>query len=487
MSDFDGLAAILSGYLLQPGDTGFAESVQIDNGRVDLIPACVVLPRSAEDVAAALRFVRAHQLPLTVKSGGHSAAGYCLNRAGMVLDLSLLKAVELDRDAQVLRVQLGARWEDVYDYLLSTGTGLIPVGGGCVTVGLAGFLLGGGYSFTSRSYGMGCDNLLSVDLVTPDGVLHHLHDGCSSPEEQDLWWACRGGGGGNFGVAVAAELRVHQPRTPRMMISEVTYPLAAGQDVIGTYNEWVQTLPNEMAVYGYLGRQPDAEQQNQLVDAFRITAVYNGAYAEGVDLLRPMLRQRPLHATIDDLPLPIWENEFGNSTLVGDRQAYIRSGIVPEGGMTSDVIDIYQSFMADSPSPDSFVVWTHGGGAISDVDPAATAYVHREPGFIYELKSIWTGQADTRRNVEWAYGFGEALRPHFSGAYANYIDPLLTDWPQLYYGGNYERLVSIKKSVDPDGVFTFQQGVGSGFRPTGTQPLDLSPLNRSIVPDGALR
>ena len=147
--------------------------------------------------------------------------------------------------------------------------------------------------------------------------------------------------------------------------------------------------------------------------------------------------------------------------------------------MTSDVIDIYQRFMNDAPSPDSFVVWTHGGGAISAVPPDATAFPHRQPGFIYELKSIWTDPADTRQNVEWAYRFGEALRPHFSGAYANYIDPLLTDWPQMYYGGNYERLLRIKQAADPEGVLAFQQGIGSAFRPAGAEPLDLSPLNRT--------
>ena len=487
MSAADQLRARLSGVLLVPGDAGFAAALEIDNGRVDLVPAYVVQPRSAEDVALALRFTRELGLPVTVKCGGHSAAGYSLNSGGVVLDLSLMKAIRLDRDARSLRVELGARWTDVYTYLFDTGTGLIPVGGGCLTVGLAGFLLGGGYSFTSRSYGLGSDNIVSLDLVTPDGVHHHLHDGAESPEDKELWWACRGGGGGNFGVAVAVELRVHQPPTPTMMVGEIAYPLAAGHDVIGTYNEWVQTLPDAMAVYGFLGNLPDPADKSRQLQAFRITAVYNGAHAEGVELLGPMLRLPMIDAKLYDMVLPLWEDKIGKSTLVGDRQGYIRSGIVPYGGMTSDVVDIYQKFIGDAPSADSFVVWTHGGGAISRVAPEETAFVHREPGFIYELKSIWTDLVDTRRNVEWAYEFGEALRPHFAGAYANYIDPLLVDWPEMYYGANYDRLLRIKHAVDPERVLGFQQGVGSGFRPSGAQPLDLSPLNRTLDPDGGTR
>lgn len=482
MSDAAGLQSRLSGAVLVPGDAGFAAALEIDNGRVDLVPAYVVQPRSAHDVALALRFAVDRSLPLTVKCGGHSAAGYALNSGGLVVDLSLMKAIDLDRDKRLLRVELGARWEDVYDFLFDTRTGLIPVGGGCLTVGLGGFLQGGGYSFTSRSYGLGSDNIVSLDVVTPDGVLHHLHDGCESPEDRDLWWACRGGGGGNFGVAVAVELRVHQPPTPTMLVGEIAYPLAAGHEVIGTYNEWVQTLPDAMAVYGFLGNLPDPAEPTRQLQAFRITAVYNGAHADGMELLRPMLRLPMIEADFFDMVLPLWEDRIGTSTLVGDRQGYIRSGIVPVGGMTSDVVDIYQQFIGDAPSPSSFVVWTHGGGAISRVPADATAFVHRDPGFIYELKAIWTDRADTRRNVEWAYEFGEALRPHFAGAYANYIDPLLVDWPQMYYGANYERLVRIKQAVDPDRLLAFQQGIGSDFRPTGARPLDLSPLNRTNDP-----
>lgn len=482
MSDVGALRGSISGAVLEPDTPGYAAALDIDNGRVDLRPACIVQPRSADDVSLALRYARDHDLPLTVKGGGHSAAGYCLNGGGVVLDMALLSDLELDRDNQTLRVGLGARWADVYHVLLRSGTGLIPVGGGCLTVGPGGFLLGGGYSFTSRSYGMGCDNLRSLDLVTPDGVLHHLHDGATDPLDQDLWWACRGGGGGNFGVAVAAELQVHQPNQPTMLVGDITYPLTAAQDVIGAYNEWTPTLPNEMAAYGYLGNQPDPAQPGRTIPAFRITAVYNGPHADGIDRLNPMLKLPSAKVEFYDMALPLWEDKIGKSTLVGDRQAYIRSGILPVGAMTDAVIAIYQRFMAVAPSPDSFVVWTHGGGAITDITSQDTAFVHREPGFIYELKSIWTNAVVARENIEWAYDFGEALADHFCGAYANYIDPLLADWPEKYYGSNYARLEEIKRAVDPGGMFAFQQGIGSPFRPDTARPLDLSPLNRTHLP-----
>src|SRR5471030_2052718 len=141
---------------------------------------------------------RPNGLRLTVKGGGHSATGYSLNAGGMVIDMSLLKAISLDLEHKVLTVQMGLRWSEVYTYLQDTGTGLIPIGGGCSSVGLAGFIQGGGYSFVSRSYGMSADNVRSATLVLADGSVRTVGID-SSGEDGELFWALRGGGGGNWG------------------------------------------------------------------------------------------------------------------------------------------------------------------------------------------------------------------------------------------------------------------------------------------------
>ena len=129
--------------------------------------------------------------------------------------------------------------------------------------------------------------------------------------------------------------------------------------------------------------------------------------------------------------------------------------------------------MWQAPSDDSFIIWTHAGGHISVVAPGDTAFVHRDTRFIYEIKAIWEAPGDAQKNVRWAYDFGLALDPYVTGAYVNYIDPLLADWARKYYGNNYPRLEAIKKRVDPDGVFHFKQSIGSKYEPTGV--LDLPP------------
>jgi FAD/FMN-containing dehydrogenase len=476
------LSRRLSGYICEPGSPGYTRALDLDNGRARLPAAYVVRARSAADIVLTIAFAQRTDLPMTVCGGGHSAAGYCLSRGGVVLDLSLMKAMRLDDRKRLLHVEMGATWRDVYRFLAESNTGLIPIGGGCLTVGLPGFLLGGGYSFLSRSYGLGSDNVTSIDLLTADGRHHTLTADVTDPLDRDLFWACRGGGGGNFGVATAMTLRLHKPAAPTLLGGQLSYPLERAHEVIGAYNEWIETLPDAMAVYGYVGMDPDPAEPTRKIPAFRITPVYNGPYAQGADLLAPMLRLKPLEARLYDMTLPTWESTMGNSTLVRDRLAYIRSGVLPPGGLSPDVVSAITDAMADSPSPDSFVVWTHGGGKVAHPDGTSPGpYPHRSSRYVFELKSIWSGEAGTRANVEWAYDLGEALRPALGGAYLNYIDPLLSDWAHAYYGASLERLREIKKKADPEGFFSFQQSVDSTFEPNAARPLDLSPLNRTIL------
>jgi FAD/FMN-containing dehydrogenase len=480
-AELDALQRELSGQVVRPNQAAYAGATRIDNGRVSLFPRVIVQVNSIRDVQVAMRFARKHDLRLTAKGGGHSAAGYCLNSGGMVIDLSLMNAIALDPEQRIVHVQMGARWHDVYVHLIQSGTGLIPIGGGCPTVGIPGFMQGGGYSFVSRSYGMSIDNLLALTLVTVDGEVHTLSSGSTSKADQDLFWACCGGGGGNWGVVVDMTIRVHQPNTPKMLTGGLRFAPARAQEVLGFYNTWVETLPHEMALYGIWGMSPDPSNPARKIQTFGFTAIYNGEFSRGAKLLQPLLELGPLTVSLNEITLPEFELINGASTLVDNRSAYICSGMMPPGAFTPEAIAVFERYMASAPSSDSFIVWTHAGGRIEEVAPDATAFVHRRARFVPEVKSIWQNPADTRANVEWAQAFFAELEPFFDGAYVNYIDPLLARWPQKYYGDNYTRLVEIKRSCDPDDVLRFQQGIGSPFEPDLSQPLDLAPLNRTFV------
>lgn len=481
----DALTRRLSGYVCEPGTAEYGQVLAIDNGRTRTPPALVVRANSTEDVRQAILFARDQKLPMTVRGGGHSAAGYCLNRGGIVLDLGLMKAMSLDRETMRLTVQMGARWEDVYAFVDRDARPLIPIGGGCLTVGLPGFLQGGGYSFVSRSYGLGSDNVTRITLVTADGELHTLTADADDKTDQDLFWACRGGGGGNFGVAVEMTLQLHEPAAGTVLGGSLSFPLERAEEVVGAYDAWAKDLPDAFAAYGYVGNDPDPTEPTRRIPTFRITPVYNGAYADGVEHLRPMLALGPYDVRLYSVSLPLLEMAIGRSTLVGDRLGYIRSGVIPQSGWTADMIRDVRDAMAASPSQDSFIVWTHGRGKVADPALADQGpYPHRDKLYVFELKSIWDDAADTRANVEWAFDVGERLKDDFRGAYVNYIDPLQENWATAYYGDNLARLRQIKKAVDPEpAFFRFQQSVDSPFEPdVGTRPLDLSPLNRTLLP-----
>jgi FAD/FMN-containing dehydrogenase len=466
----------IRGRVLLAGEPGYAEAVAIDNGRVTARPSMVVQPRSVDDVRRALAFARRHRLHATVKGGGHGAAGYCLNAGGLVIDMGALNAVEVDASDAVIRVQAGARWRDVYRAVLGSGTGLIPVGGGCADVGVAGFVLGGGYSFVSRSYGLGCDNVLALTIVTADGAVHRVSESAPHRAARDLFWACRGGGGGNFGVVVALELRAHRPPTPAMMMAELRYESGRVREVMEVYDAWVETVPAALAAYGIWRAAPERTDRGQPARVFGFTVVYNGDPDDGRALLAPLLALEPCTAQFQHMSLPAYEMRHGTETSLAGARAYIRAGVMPPRGWTGDAIDALAAGMVAAPSPDCFVVWTHAGGRIGEVASDATAFPHRAARYIPQVKAVWRRPDDAATTIAWAHRFFDQLGRHFVGGYVNYIDPLLPGWADEYYGCNHARLERIKREWDPGDFFRFRQSIGSRLEVAATEPLDLDPL-----------
>jgi hypothetical protein len=492
------LTRALTGRVADPGDAEYHNALEIDNGRVSLEPSLVVIPgadvsgigQAAEqariealigDVRETVRICSEEGVRLTVRAGGHGASGYSLNDGGVVLDIKNLDWAQLDRDTDVVRVGVGQRFRRLYDHIEMSRTGLVPVGGGCPTVGVAGFLLGGGYSFLSRSYGMGIDNVRRMRVVTADGTLREVTADSGDPLDRDLFWGLRGAGGGNFGVLVEADMHCQKPEFPALLVANVLFPFHRLPDILPFYNDWVQTLPDEMAVYGYLGSQGDPRMPGDQPLMLRLTAIYNGAFSDGIELLQPLLGRAPVSTQIYNMTLPEWEDLIASGTEVKGRSAYIRSAVLDPGRMDGRIADVFMYYMNRRPSDDSFVVWTHTGGKIAQVAPDATAYPHRNSLFVPEIKSIWRSDRPDlmRANVEWALDFFNAVAEHGTGAYLNYIDPLQKDWKRAYHGDNYARLERLRSAVDPDGFFMFQQGIGSSFEPDTEKPLNLAPLMRT--------
>lgn len=482
----------IEGSVLDAGDLGFADAVSIDNGRVMLKPSLVVRPANTQDVAKVLKYCHKHDIPLTTKGGGHSAAGYCLNSQGVVMDLADMNDVAFLNGDSHLRVGAGTRWIRAYDFLRDRQSDFTVIGGGCAGVGVAGFVLGGGYSFISRSYGLGCDNVTGLEFVTTDGQVIKLNEK-STNEERELYRALRGAGGGNFGVVTRIDLRLHKTNVPRLMMGQVSFPFYRINELLEFYNEWVLTLPIEMAMYGMMRSFPDPRFGGKPSLMLRFTPVYNGQFHRGVQLLEPLIKKfAPNSVELYTMSLPQWEDFVGASTQVKGHSAYIRSLVLAPGSLTDDVAEICKKYLGRSPSTDSYIVWTHTGGKIRDAEAAKnSSYAHRDGEFTFELKSEWDSSQPSlaRPNIEWAAQFFDELGTRAQGAYINYIDPLLLDWKRKYYRDEHARLLKVQNRWNKDRWLRFQQCIGSPYEPSPRAtppppkitPLDLSPLSRTIL------
>ncbi|MFD7713165.1 FAD-binding oxidoreductase, partial [Streptomyces sp. NPDC059786] len=393
-----------------------------------------------------------------------------------VLDTHLMRQVRLDADRRTARVGAGARWADLHAFPALDPGPLVAVGASTTAVGVPGALLGGAYSFVSRSYGLGSDSLEGLDLITPEGTRRSVGTHSADPGDRELFWACRGGGGGNFGIVTALDLRLHRLPAGTVCGSQFVYPLARAHEILALYDDWIETVPDGLTVYCHLSSHPDPAEPARPQWTLTFTNTYNGGRDEAAELLQPLLRLSPLRTKWRQTSLPAWEREVGALTAIAGRHGYIRSGHLPPHSLTPAVVDILLHFMARSPSRESVMMWSHVGGAVSRAPVEAGACAHRDSRLQYVMKAIWREESATRSNVSWAYDFGEALRPYVTGAFVCQLDPLQTHWRSMYYGAHADRLLDIKRRFDPDGFFRFRQSVDSPFEPTGTLPLDLSAL-----------
>lgn len=444
-----------------PGTPEYAAAVDIDNKRVASRPAAVVEVTNTTGVALTVSAARSCNLSLSVRGGGHGAEGFALAGGGVALSTARLNGTALEALGSTMRVGTGARWSDVYAAVWPGDTGLVPIGGGCPQVGVAGFLMGGGWSFLSRSYGLACDNWEGATMVLANGSVVELGPS-STGALADLWWAVRGGGGGNFGVVTEVVIRLRRPERV-MSVGEMCWPEAAPEVrpiLLGwvanfsSMPRWLDTVPVWLPA-GPGGRR-----------VFCVSVFCNNGEAECAGQLAWLAALKPDIDTVARQPFLEWQT--GKNDNVTDAQGGfldLRSFVVQEDWMGEAVVDLMIGAVARSPSPRDLVLMHVGGGAIADVKPADTAFVHRDAMVVLQYKAIWEDARDEGASRSWLADEARRLRPYTSGAYVNYISTETPDWHKAYYGANYARLLEIKTSADPDNFFRFNMSIGAPNNP----------------------
>jgi len=432
------------GALLEPGAPGYDEARTVWNARVDREPALVLRCSGPADVIASVDVAREHGLSLGVKSGGHHVSGSAIPEDGLLLDLGRMDGVRVDPGAKSARVGPGATWGDVdHETRLF---GLAVPGGQDPNIGVAGLTLGGGVGWLSRKYGLTCDNLLSADVVTADGELVQT----SADQNEDLFWALRGGGG-NFGVVTSFEFRLHEVG-PEIFAGSLVYPMEEATAVARYYREFMVDAPREVRLlYGSMVL-PDSSVYPAAVRNRRVAiiiACYAGPPESGRDVLAP-LRGRG-----DPVMDSLRERTYVDFQQAGDSQGAMRTYLRSQylSTLSDDAIETIRDHVDRAPSTGTTVFVSPRSGAETDPATDATAYPHRDDAHHCLVEARWDDPERDDEHVAWVRSFHEALQPYTTGEAA--MNFLTEDDTRIKaaYGDNYDRIAAVKRAWDPDRLF----------------------------------
>jgi FAD/FMN-containing dehydrogenase len=438
------LETALRGEVFRPGHPDYDPARTLFNAMIDKHPALIARCRTAPDVQRALEFAQRHHLPIAVRGGGHNIAGKALCDDGVVIDLSVMKEVRVDPAARTVRAGAGLTWGE-FDRA-TQAHGLATTGGFISTTGIGGLTLGGGLGWLMRTYGLACDNLRSVEVVTADGQLRVA----DAEHEPDLFWAVRGGGG-NFGVVTSFEYQLHP--VGQLLAGVVFYPVDQARDALRFYRELMATAPDELMAYALFLTSPEG------VPLFGIAACYVGPVETGERMLGPLRGfGRPVADLIQPMSYLQLQSMFDPGFPAG-RLNYWKSSFLRE--LSDEAIDTLVARLAAFPSPLSAFALEPLGGAVSRVGVDQTAFPHRKVGFSLVIVSMWTDPAESARQIEWTREFWNAMQPFSSEAvYVNYLDADEAERvPAAYGAATYQRLRRIKERYDPENFFRSNQNI----------------------------
>lgn len=455
----------LTGRVVSAGLPGWDEARRGFRACVDysqLVPKAVVFCQHAADVQNAVRYCRENGLPLRARSGRHSYEAYSAVQGGVVIDVSEMDEIAVDRDSMRARVGAGVFCLDLHEQLFDVGL-TVPAASGA-SVGIAGLALGGGFGVTSRKLGLTCDNVVGIDLVDASGDLVRADERSNS----DLLWACRGGGGGNFGIVTAFDMRVSP--IDAVAICNVTWRWDDFLAVVDAWQRWAPAADDALSTFLRLGVNGVITLFGQFTpdDPRRL-----GSFA---DLLRPVLdAAAPTGVTLQMMPYSAAAATFAGVDPTrpqwilhphNDRQFFKSTSAVAKAPFPADALALLKSRIEGAPpqtdwetNEPSMIQLLAGGGAPGRVAIDATAVPHRAAQFVVQYDAYWTDPANRQKSEDWIEGVRAAMLPFAGGAYVNYVDSRIEDYLDAYYGPNLARLASVKRAVDPTHVFTFPQGI----------------------------
>ncbi|HTU70291.1 MAG TPA: FAD-binding oxidoreductase [Candidatus Baltobacteraceae bacterium] len=444
------LARRLRGKLVLPGDRWYAAYAQPNNLRYDaILPQAIAVCSDARDVSTSILFAREYGVPLVARSGGHSYAGYSTT-PGLMIDLRTMNNVAFDESTGIATLGGGARNSNVYSAFRNRNLAITH--GRCPSVGVAGLVLGGGIGFNMRAHGLTCDHLIATEIVTADGTTRAVHG------NDELFWACRGAGGGNFGINTSFAFQTYE--VGPLTVFDLTWkrqPERVFERLIGVLDRAPATLGSKVSAIAPDATTPDITIQ--------LLGQYSGTPAQ----LREMLA--PVYAIAEPEGIVKHDSYWAAQDVLAEpgRPAYwqerSRFFNAPFDHNANAVVFEWLRRYPRTAKSAAFKVF-QTGAHVNDRGPHEMAFAHRFSSWLSSIELYWTQTTPPdalARNLAWLDAFYEAIVPLAKGgAYQNFIDPSLRDWQLAYHDGNFQRLRKIKTKYDPTNVFHFAEGIPPG-------------------------
>ncbi len=437
-----GLRRILSGPVLTLNDPEYSRARRIWNGMIDRNPSVIVQPTSIADVIQSVRFAREQGLAASVRGGGHSVAGKSVADDAMMIDLSLMREVQINSSRKTALVQGGATWgefdRECEKFALATTGGVIS------STGVCGLTLGGGIGWLMGKHGLSCDNVVSADLVNADG--NHLF--VSPTQNEELFWAIRGGGG-NFGIVTALEFRLHQLANIHGGIA--LYPRPVAFDLLRQYRDLTSQAPDELTAYAALltgHGHPMAA----------IALCHSGSNGDRAAACKQFYLDSPPAADLIGEKKYTEIQSMLDFTAPAGQHYYFKCPFLRD--LSDDAIRAIVDYAEEMPTEQTQVVIEHMHGLASRVPVAQTAFGLRRVHYSINIMPAWTDPAMAEKCITWAQGFASALNAFgASDAYVNYLGDEGPSAVKASYGANYARLAALKKKYDPTNFFRFNQNI----------------------------
>ncbi len=458
------------GDVVTPFSCNYDDARKESDNAYNKYPLLITYCESTADVIETIKFCQDQKVEICLRAGGHNTAGYSVLTARMLIDVSRIKGIYVDPVAKVSHVGAGVTWGEYNQEL--NAWGLHNPGGSCSSVGMTGYTLGGGYGYTSMRWGIACDNLIEITMVTASGEIVIANE----TQNSELLWAHRGGTGGNFGVVVGLKYKLYELK--EVWPIEINWPIEDAAKVLVTWqNEMTKTLSDtKLGLLGFLAaREVDTtntagEHSKSTQPYFCIRGIYSGASAEeGQKALAPLLQigspsypSGPLwtktidYADANEHLLDNVEGVIPDTIKETKRCAYVIDPLTEQ--QYQKMVDYYKT----TPCVYNIVSMEPYGGATNAVAPSDTAFVHRNAHFDIFTDSFWMNDNEKETAFEWLRNFYESdnTKDLWSDYYyQNYPNATYKNWQRGYFGDNYARLQEVKRKWDPLNVFHFEQSI----------------------------